>query len=228
MIKLKNRRQPGPNGFMYHEKRTDWKSWLVDPTSQWDFNLLCQRYREHAIANPGLAMPTDVKTIEDMMDLANALRYAQIAGADIYITRTGESAPKTQAPHNPVRAVRQVAAGANIIIEWIRSGEEAVPTPVSAARAKLCVDRDGGPCPQHGKGDWTKYFTEPASAAIKKEYERRKEMNLSTPYDDKLQICDACSCPLKLKVHIPIDRARSGLKDDQRSRLDPLCWLLHE
>lgn len=228
MIKLKNRRQPGPNGFMFHEKRTGWKSWEVDPTTQWDFALLCQRYREHALANPGKALETDPTKIADFLDLANALRYLQIAGADIYVTRTGESAPKPPARNSLGSSVAQVAAGAKITIEWINSGEEAVAPAVSVARAKICVDRDGQPCPQHGKGDWTKYFTEPAAAAIKREYERRKEMQLSTPYDDKLQICDACQCPLKLKVHIPIERARSGLTAEQKAKLDPLCWLLHE
>lgn len=220
MIKLKDRRKPGPNGFMYHERRTDWKSWIVDPTSQWDFGLLCQRYQEHARLNPGLAMPVDLKTIEEMMDLANALRYAQIPGADIYITRTGESAPKAPAPRNPV--VQVVAAG-RVLVEWIKSGEEAVPVAVANKRAEVCAT-----CPQNGTGDWTRYFTEPAQAAIKREYERRKEMKLSTPYDEQLRVCEACDCPLKLKVHMPIDRIRQALTGEQKGRLDPRCWIPNE
>ena len=220
MIKLKNRRQPGPNGFMYNEKRTGWKSWVVDPTSQWDFALLVTRYREHALANPGLALPTDTKTIEDMMDLANALRYAQIAGADIYITRTGDSAPKTIAHNNQVGRVAQVAVGAKIIIEWIKSKEEAVSQDVATDRARVCVA-----CPKHGSGDWTRYFTEPAAAAIKLEYARRTGMNLSTPFDDRLNVCEACNCPMKLKVHMPIERIREGLSENQRAKLDPICWI---
>src|SRR5882724_7903917 len=98
MIKLQDRRKPGPNGFMYHEKRTNWKSWEADPVCQWDFDLLCSRYRDHARANPRLALETDIEKIRSMMDFANAARYARIQGADPYYVRTGATPKRVARP----------------------------------------------------------------------------------------------------------------------------------
>jgi hypothetical protein len=216
---------------MYTERRTGWKSWEVDPVSQWDFALLVTRYREHALANPGLAMPTDIKTIEDMMDLANALRYLQIPGADMYVTRTGESAPKILAPvpdrqgrgvlASVVGRARNIAAGQRTLSEWWGEGGKPVLRQVANERAKICAD-----CPQNGSGGLLAVFTVEAAAKIQHSFEELNDQKMATPHDERLGVCKACDCPLRLKVWTPMVHILKNMPADQKNKLDPKCWIL--
>ena len=53
---------------------------------------------------------------------------------------------------------------------------------------------------------------------------------MSTIYDEKLHLCSACACPLKLKVHVPISWITKRLTPEQMERLKeaPACWIPHE
>lgn len=235
VMKLKDRRKPGPNGFMIHEKRTDWKSWIIDPSSQWDFNLLCQRYQEHARANPGLAMPTDIRTIEEMVDLNNALRYAKIAGAEIYITRTGDSEKKAQAPQQPphlrgffqnvVGQAKNLNAGRRTLSDWWGEGGKPVDQSVADARALVCSQ-----CPQNDDGGLLAKFTVEAAAHIRDSLEEMNGQKLVTAHDAKLDdhVCKACDCPLRLKVWTPPKHIIKNMPEDTKAKLDASCWILKE
>ncbi len=230
-IKLADRRKPGPNGFMYHEKRTGWKSWVVDPISQWDFALLCRRYQEHAKANPGLALETDMARIELMMDFANAARYAQMAGAESYFTRTSEALPKTMAPQQArqrpgalasvVGRARNVAAGQKTLAEWWGKGGKPVDQTTANDRAAVCVK-----CPQNGSGGLLAKFTVAAAANIQESIEELNDLKMKTRYDDALGVCDACDCPLRLKVWTPLEHIVNNMPIQTKEKLDPSCWIL--
>jgi hypothetical protein len=49
---------------------------------------------------------------------------------------------------------------------------------------------------------------------------------LKTDLDHALNICQACLCPLKLKVHVPLDLIRKHLSPQAKSALDTHCWIL--
>ena len=51
-------------------------------------------------------------------------------------------------------------------------------------------------------------------------------MDLKTSKDAELNVCQACLCPLKLKVHTPMSLIQKRLKPEQRAELDPKCWIL--
>ncbi len=230
-MRIKNRRQPGPSGFMFHERKTNWKSWEVDPVSQWDFELLCTRYREHALANPGLAMPTDMEAIRNMIDLNNALRYAKIAGADIYITREADQYPKTIAPAqdrqgrgvlaNVVASARNISAGSKTLSEWWGDGGKPVHQTVANERANICRV-----CPQNGKGGLLAKFTVAAAAKIQNSLEEMNDQKMVTPYDKELGVCEACDCVNRLKVWTPIEHIVKNMPPETKARLDPKCWIL--
>jgi hypothetical protein len=73
-----------------------------------------------------------------------------------------------------------------------------------------------------------------------------QDRKLSTPYDDRLNVCKVCLCPLKLKVHTPLkyisahmneavlaDLMKVGQPDKELERLgqkneDPKCWIVEE
>jgi hypothetical protein len=119
--------------------------------------------------------------------------------------------------------LKSVAAGGSVLVEWLRDGAEAVPKELATKRAAVCAE-----CPKNGKGDFTRWFTVPVSEAIHAEIERKNQMRLSTPFDDRIEVCEACLCPLKLKVHMPINRIRDNLPAESHRDLDPSCWIPRE
>ena len=91
-------------------------------------------------------------------------------------------------------------------------------------RARRSVSR----ARSNGKGGWEAYFTVPVSNAIRREMERKRTMKLGTPSDDKLGVCEACSCPLPLKTFLPVSNILSKIQPAQKAALHPQCWILSE
>jgi hypothetical protein len=69
-----------------------------------------------------------------------------------------------------------------------------------------------------------------ASEAIRKQLEKVQDRKLSTPYDDKLNVCMVCFCPMKLKVHVPIASINHEMTDETRAALSAVepCWIPRE
>jgi hypothetical protein len=150
-----------------------------------------------------------------------------MANADIYLTTMGGAMmpPKTQAPTTTTLGavagqLAQVSSGAAVIFDWEESGEPPVPAEISEARAAVCVT-----CDRNDQGDWTRFFTKPIAAMIRKRMEMVHQRNLSTPHDAKLQVCLACSCPLREKVHVPIRHIRKHITDETKKVLPSWCWM---
>lgn len=232
-IRLKSRTVLPPNGIIYEQKETRWVNHKAVPHSQWDFKLCAREIQKHRAANPGvfarLGITTDLGAIEDELDQVNALRVSAIPNADIYLMEGSSPPPKSLAPPSQKRlaavagAVRKIASGADLLLEWEESEEPPVAPDLSARRAQICAS-----CPVNGKSPLTEWFTVPAAELIRKRISRLNELNLSTPLDDKINVCIACLCPLKLKVHTPLHLALKHLLPESRSALDPGCWMLHE
>lgn len=77
-------------------------------------------------------------------------------------------------------------------------------------------------------GPLTQWFTEPAALVIKRAIEARHGFRMDTLYDAALGVCEACHCPLVLKVHEPIDLVLKGLKPKQKAELWENCWIRKE
>jgi hypothetical protein len=152
-------------------------------------------------------------------------------GWDEYIAAEGSpTLPKSTPQHQQATlqslkaaavAARELVAGAKTLIEWEDSGEPPVPADVALARAIICAG-----CPKNEKGGLETWFTKPASELIRRRVEKAQGRGLSTPRDDQLNICTACHCPLKLKVHIGLAWIEKRLTPEQKGRLDPRCWIL--
>lgn len=94
---------------------------------------------------------------------------------------------------------------------------------VAETRASVCAG-----CEKNGRGGLEHYFTVPASQAIKLQLEIRNELKLETGYDDKLNVCEACLCPLKLKVWCPLDHIMKEMDAATKAKLWTGCWILSE
>lgn len=122
-----------------------------------------------------------------------------------------------------VADIKKLAQGAALLLEWQESGVAPVPSPQSTARAAVCLK-----CVKNSKAELTAWFTLPVSERIRAQLSRLNQMNLATPHDDALGVCSACLCPLKLKVHTPLELIQKRMNDKAKAELDASCWILNE
>lgn len=232
MPKLKDRQKQIPGGYQFYLPQLKWKA----PGNFPSFTVVANALESVVNANPFLAekhkWPRDRAGIENWVDLYNATLCARM-GWDDYITDGsggGGVLPKSQPLlHNlnslaaAAARAKELVAGAKSLMEWDDSGEDAVPRDLSTSRALICST-----CPRNEKGDWTEWFTTSAAELIKRRVEKVHARSLSTIHDESLHVCTACHCPLPVKVHVPLSWITKRLTAEQKSRLDPRCWILKE
>lgn len=121
-----------------------------------------------------------------------------------------------------VARVKKLAAGAALLFEWESSGAPPVAQNLAESRATICST-----CPQNKKGvSLSEWFTVPAADAIRKKLARLNDMKLTTSKDAGLNVCEACLCPLHLKLWCPGDLILKHMKPETKAELDPRCWIL--
>lgn len=215
-MQLRNRQKQIPNGLFFYEPMTKWRS------AGGSFSSIVDQLIAHRIANPWLNKPTERPAVENEVDIFNA-KVCEANGWTDYIVGGDPSPPFHLPPPSLGQRLANVAAGAEVLIEWIESGAQAVPAEKAAARAAVCAV-----CPMNQKGDLMAYFTKPVAEAIRRALSQRSDWNLTTPDDFRLGVCTGCDCPMRLKVHMPIERIRSKLKPEVQARLHATCWIPKE
>lgn len=223
MVRLKSRTQSPVNGFQFIDPAI-----AADAMQTWDFESLVAQVQARRAANPRFGLTTDANSIRQEVDAQNALRMLSIRNAESYVTVEGGPSPNRGASRSPswagaVGGVRKLAAGMGTLKDWLGSGGVAVPPPKSEGRAAVCVV-----CPQNQPGDILAMFTQPVAERIKAQLAIKNDLNLTTTYDDKLEVCQACACPLKLKVHTPLEHIAAHLPEAVKAQLDARCWILKE
>lgn len=206
--------------------------WSISP---WiSFDAAVAQIIKHRQGNPFLVQSKnwslDPFVVADELDAFNAAVCQQMRWND-YITEGGPDTPipKAMSPSSPLnRSARNAAVGVSTIAEWEIAGGHLVPQELAEKRAATCARRKDGKCPKNGSGDSISWFTVPAAELIRKQLESRNNMKIHTTLDPLLGVCEACSCPLKLKVHAPIDIILSKIRPEDKSQLDPGCWILEE
>lgn len=224
MANLLDRHKQIPNGMFYYEPATKWRSrpWA-------SFDQIVQELIAHRKANIGLAerlgWSTDYDTVANEVDAFNA-KICEQMGWRQYVGGGGSAPPIPfrESPRHPsfVR-LGAVAAGGQVLVDWIKDGHEAVDATLAEKRAEICTR-----CPLNKQGGLLDFFTDKVSEAIRRTLEDRKRMNLSTIHDAKLGVCDACYCPLKLKIHLPLNAILKRMPDNVRAALAPGCWIRSE
>lgn len=223
-----------PNGYKYTQPETNWQ-----PERYSSFSSVVDQLISHRLGNPYLieknGWSVDRPTVEMEVDNFNT-RFCVAMGGD-WLNYVTEGGAITQPPFrqgqqlSPLGKLQSVAAGAKVLVKWISHGSEAVPAAQATERAGVCAgtNPDGSnKCPMNTEGDWTSFFTAPVAKAIHEELEKRKAMQLATRFDARLGVCDACLCPMRLKVHVPLSLILGELSPSAKSMLHPNCWILKE
>lgn len=224
MLRLKDRNGQIPHGLSFKLPEANWEG---TPWSSLD--TLARAAMEVGRANPFIAKkcnwPTTLNGWLDAIDNYNA-SICKAHGWTGYIREVPGGPPLPPAPPRPssLQSAGGVVAGARILTEWLGTGGNPVAQELADARAHICAD-----CPQNKQNaPWTSWFTVPAANGIRRMLELRNSMKLTTPDDDKLNVCDACGCPLKLKVHTPLLHIANNMPPYQKELLDARCWVLQE
>lgn len=231
MKRLINRQSQIPNGFRFNIPEIKYNS---QPYAS--FDTIVNTVHRLTNGNPELAQrynwPVTREGVENWVEQTQ-VAICEMNGWTSYITGGDSSPPppkfKALSPLDPRQLsavagkVKKVWQGVKSLNDWIGSNEPAVPQALSEKRSAVCAT-----CPQNGKGGLEEWFTVPASAAIKKQFEKLNSRNLKTTNDDKLNVCMSCLCPLKLLVHTPLQYKLAHMGPETRAALDKGCWILSE
>ncbi len=230
---LKDRNHHIPNGFTFYQPETGWR-----PRPKQSFMSVVQQLYQHRQGNPHLAAQHNwrmtMPEIESEVDDFNAkVCIANGWNKFVFSLEGGGLPPKpialSPSDQKQINAAaglaKKIWSGVKTINDWIESGVSPVSANVSMMRAATCAS-----CPQNGKGDFTSWFTKPAAGAIQKQVEKLAARKLSTPFDNQINICEVCLCPLKLKVHTPIKFIKDHLTDTVIGDLKQVsgCWIIKE
>jgi len=217
----------------FYSPETRWRS-----TPWASFDVIVQEVIAHRRGNPWLMQKfgksIDQREVENEVDAFIAEVCARMNWTQFIVGTEGTAPPPKQSPPSQTAVKQLAAAGAKVRLiwagirtlgEWLDSGGEPVAQPLAESRAATCAA-----CPLNGDGDFSKWFVAPAAAAIKKMVEKAQARKLTTASDAKLGICQGCLCPMKLKVHAPIEFIKGHTSD---STMDALrqgkdCWVIAE
>ena len=236
MPRLADRNRSLPGGLRWYESVTNWF-----PTPHASFDETVRQIVEHRQKNRHLAerhgWSLDPRQVALELDSFNTKVCMEMNWREYIASDNPPEAPETKHPGGftasqitgSLSAVKRLAAGAALLMDWEESGLAPVKAELSEARAAVCTLRpDGRACPKNSQEELSAWFTLPVASAIKSRLQRLHSLNLTTPYDAKLNVCQSCLCPLRLKVHTPIELIQKRLKPEVMADLDPECWILKE
>lgn len=210
-----------PNGgWQFRQPQLGWE--MPFPVSQ-TIDSATKEIIKVRLKNPAITAKHNLATafpvVRDELIKFNAMRTGTALAPPTSFTHPRRSLP--QAVEALAAAVSKTARGGALLLEWEESGLPPESSDISAKRAALCAQ-----CPKNSKGELTRWYTIPVSEMLRKRMERVHQMNLKTPDDDNLGVCEACECPLRLKVHTPMHLIQKRLKPEQRDELWLNCWIL--
>lgn len=210
---------------------TGWK-----PRAWSSFDSIVSQVMEHRRGNMHLARKhkwaLDQASIENEVDQYNSAVCERMGWTDYIMQPPVEAPPpkfKALSPFSEKHLsavadkVKKVWQGVRSLNDWIDSEAPAVDAPLAQKRAEVCAA-----CPINGQGGLEEWFTKPASEIIKRQFQKVEARKLMTTVDDKLNVCTACLCPLKLLVHVPLDFKLAHMNNETRNALDSHCWILDE
>lgn len=223
-----SRSQFPPGGWEFFQPQSKWSA-PTPKSSTFDQTviLIIKHRQSNGAMTVKHRLPTDVAAVGNELENYTRMRLGiPLIGADLPKMMPPASVPAMSgAVRGVVAEVKKIAAGAALLMEWEESGLPPVVRELAETRAGICAD-----CPKNEKGkSLSEWFTVPVADMARRRFQRLHELNLTTASDAELNVCTACLCPLKLKVHSPGELILKRLKPEQRAELNqsnPRCWIL--
>lgn len=246
MATLKNEQKQIPGGgFDFRQPEINWSARKVlglHPSLSTVTQALIRARKAHPDKVQKHGWSLDNGTVYQEVKDFN-VKICMASGWTNYLTDGGGGAPpplsQAASPQEQKRlaavatVARKIWSGAKASYEWMEK-KDFVPQEASESRAAVCVQ-----CPLNSNENEDKnlferllgFFTDQAAAAIKRQIEKKRGMNLSTSLDSKLFVCTACLCPLETKVHAPVAYIKPYTEketlDEMKSK-GKNCWVVKE
>lgn len=189
---------------------------------------LMRQVRSNILISRKYNYPTDRHKIEDWVDSYQA-DLCEKAGWLDYIDVGGDYPTGGTAPPKWIPAASlakygaKLVAGAASLLSWLGEGMTPVPSEKAQSRSVVCAS-----CPKNRRAGLQDVFVRSTSEMIRRQIEFAHDVGLKTSNDGAIGICDACACPLRLMVHVPIQNKLSHLDKETYDSLDEKCWVRAE
>lgn len=211
-----------PGGWQFFEPHTGW--WIPNPVSV-TLSQASTLLVQHRLSNLAITTKFNLLTNLDLVkeEIKTYTRKRLGVVEPTALPKSQSRRPLPQVVAEGVAGVKLAAAGGALLLEWEESGQPPVREDIAEHRASVCAS-----CPRNGQGDYTRWFTVPISEMVRKRIQRLHAMKLATKFDERLGVCEACLCPLKLKVHTPLDIIHRHLRPEAKAKLWEQCWITAE
>jgi len=221
--RLKDRNKGIPNGLRFNQPELNF-TLRGKPSFTQAVGQIYQARLGNKYITEKNRLSLDLDTIGNELDLFNTRICIQHGWTQYLTMESGAEPPKQSPPPSLLQLGKRLVAGAETIaVEWIATGAEAVPVHQAEQRARTCVL-----CPLNKRGDLLSFFTVPVANAVRAAISLKHDWNLKTSADDHLGVCQACSCPLRLKVWLPLDKILARMPKESFDELDTACWIRSE
>lgn len=217
-----------PGGWAYQDPTTGFKPDPFQPFNDAVAAIVDNRKANNLPRATFLEAAFDLDT-ETCMRLGNDPLYCDDGKKKLYSPPAWQAAARAAA--HAGGKLRKVAAGAQILVDWVGDGLTPVSKSLAQDRADVCTGRlNSKPCP-HNTHQGIANLTGPIADFIKKQLQKKSELRLSVEGEEKLETCGICICQNNLKIWTPLDvildRTSEQVLADFRQKAD-WCWILKE
>lgn len=213
-----------PGGFRYTQPATDRtpEKKFATMNDAWSLAVQIADFRkgnglERATPKEALRDIDDAQCARLHNDPAHCIDADKKKGIRAAITRLSKSAGL-------------VEAGGRVLIKWLGDGAKPVPIEIAQRRANVCLSGapEGKPCPHNRDGHSLLQLTANTVRAIAEQMNVREHLRLRVEGEENIHSCAICRCPLKLKIHVPIETILSHTDDETLMAMPQYCWMKTE
>lgn len=230
-MSLKNRQEFVPEGYWAYVAELNW-------TSPRNVSFIdgARAIQQKRLANTQFKWATDLTSVQIWLeqytekrlretygDAAAAQWIAFDSGGNVSPPFTPRSRQHLSAAAVVPSKVEKAKAGIGLLLEWLGTGLTPVDGKTANARALVCSACEFN---QEPKGLQAAY--EKVADGLKALMSARKEMKLTTNYDDRLETCALCDCRMSLKVFTPTAHIREHTSEAMLKSLPQWCWVKKE
>jgi hypothetical protein len=233
MARIKDRNRWLPGGFQVLHPEAGMKEPFSGSFIECvSFEMKFRKGNPHIVQKNGWSH--DAAEIEWYVDQQNVAR-CEAHGWSKYLYDDGVSPPVSKSENGSKknllanvaagvrRHVQATKAGISVYVDWVGDSGQPVDKALAESRAAVCVK-----CPLNKQGGLRQWFIEKAVREIQIVFGIMQDMDVSTQFDEQLGVCEACLCPMKSKVHAPIEHIKKHLTKEAEAKLHPSCWIPKE
>lgn len=204
-----------PGGFPFDQKKADGSIKKFEGLTYgfWEQVMEIKAYREG-----NNLMPTDKNAIAEELDAFQCERL----GFDPLWVSTQKKMPFSATQFSPSHLLRSavaLAAGANILKDWLGEGSIPVAQELAQKRADICIA-----CPENQESHGIMKWTTAIANAVHQQRREKLRMALRVNGEEKLFGCRICLCHNPLAIWVPMSVIQERTSEETFADFPSNCW----